>query len=48
MNSGMVQGCFDDLNPETVGRWAHPDTKKWDAERNGREFPGCLPAARGL
>ena len=37
-NSRMVQGIFDDRNPETVSRWAYPDTKKWDAERNTREF----------
>src|SRR5256885_13497116 len=33
MNSRMVQGIFDDLNPETRARWAYPDTGKWDAER---------------
>jgi hypothetical protein len=38
MNARMVQAIFDDRNPETVGRWAYPDTKKWDAERNTREF----------
>jgi hypothetical protein len=38
LNSRMVQGIFDDLNPETVSRWAYPDTKKWDAERNTMEF----------
>ncbi|MEO6244947.1 MAG: hypothetical protein ABIQ12_05895, partial [Opitutaceae bacterium] len=37
MNSRMVQGVFDDLNPETIKRWAYPDTGKWDAERNTRE-----------
>lgn len=37
-NSRMVQGIFDDLNPETIGKWAYPDTKTWDAERNTREF----------
>ncbi len=26
-NSRMVQGIFDDLNPETVSRWAYPDTE---------------------
>ncbi len=41
MNSRVVQATFDDLNPETVGRWAYPDTKKWDAERNVRE---CIAA----
>lgn len=43
MNSRMVQGVFDDLNPETVQRWAYPDTGKWDAERNVREFISAMP-----
>lgn len=43
MNSRMVQGVFDDLNPETVNRWAYPDTGKWDAERNVREFVAAMP-----
>jgi len=38
LNSRMVQGIFDDLNPETTGYWIYPDTKKWDPERNTREF----------
>jgi hypothetical protein len=38
MNSRMVQGIFDDLNPENVNSFAYPDTKKWDAERNTNEF----------
>jgi hypothetical protein len=38
LNSRMVQGIFDDLNPETVNNWIYPNTKKWDAERNTREF----------
>ncbi len=46
MNSRMVQGVFDDLNPETVGRWAYPDTGKWDAERNVREFLAAMPEWR--
>jgi hypothetical protein len=43
MNSRMVQGIFDDLNPETIGRWAYPDTGKWDADRNTREFIAAMP-----
>jgi hypothetical protein len=43
MNTRMVQGIFDDLNPETAVRWAYPDTKKWDAERNVREFLAAMP-----
>ncbi|MDI1248425.1 MAG: hypothetical protein PSV13_06030, partial [Lacunisphaera sp.] len=46
MNSRMVQGVFDDLNPQTVSRWAYPDTGKWDAERNTREFLAAMPAWR--
>ncbi len=38
MNSRMVQGIFDDLNPETADRWAYEDTKKWDPDRNTDEF----------
>jgi len=30
MNSRMVQGIFDDLNPENAGRWAYVDTQEWD------------------
>lgn len=38
MNSRMVQGVFDDLNPETVSNWEYPDTGKWDPDRNIDEF----------
>ena len=38
MNTRMVQGLFDDKNPETVSRWKYPDTGEWDPERNVREF----------
>ncbi len=41
-NSRMVQGVFDDLNAETRGRWAYPDTKAWDADRNTREFATAM------
>jgi hypothetical protein len=43
MNSRMVQGIFDDRNPETRSRWAYPDTKRWDPERNVREFIAAMP-----
>ena len=46
MNSRMVQGIFDDLNPDTVSRWAYPDTGRWDAERNTREFLAAMPSWR--
>ena len=45
-NTRMVQGLFDDLNPETVGRWAYPDTGDWDAERNTAEFIAAMPEWR--
>jgi len=37
-NSRMVQGIFDDLNPETVEKWVYPDTEKWDPDRNTDDF----------
>src|SRR5688572_28870444 len=46
LNSRMVQGIFDDLNPETVKNWAYPDTGQWDAERNTREFIAAMPSWR--
>src|SRR5688500_7657579 len=46
MNSRMVQGIFDDLNPATREKWRYPDTKTWDAERNTREFLEAMPEWR--
>ncbi|UCH36084.1 MAG: hypothetical protein JSV65_06940 [Armatimonadota bacterium] len=46
MNSRMVQAVFDDLNPETRGRWAYPDTGVWDPERNTAEFIEAMPLWR--
>jgi hypothetical protein len=46
MNSRMVQATFDDRNPETVGKWAYPDTKRWDADRNTAEFVEMMPTWR--
>ena len=34
LNSRMIQATFDDENPETVHRWAYPDSGTWDAARN--------------
>ncbi|QHT69555.1 glycoside hydrolase family 5 protein [Rhodocytophaga rosea] len=42
-NSRMVQGIFDDLNPETKVKWKYPDSQKWDAGRNTREFIEAMP-----
>jgi hypothetical protein len=46
LNSRMVQGVFDDLNPETRSGWAYPDTGTWDPERNTREFVAAMPTWR--
>lgn len=43
INSRMVQGIFDDLNPKTSNAFAYPDTKKWDAKRNNDEFVKAMP-----
>jgi hypothetical protein len=45
-NARMVQGIFDDLNPQTRPQWAYPDTKRWDPERNTREFVAAMPEWR--
>lgn len=45
-NSRMVQAIFDDLNEQTRDQWAYPDTKKWDPERNTREFLAAMPEWR--
>jgi hypothetical protein len=49
-NSRMVQGIFDDMNPETVERWIYPDTKTWDPDRNTNDFIDAMDSwyAHGL
>jgi hypothetical protein len=42
-NARMVQGIFDDLNPETRELWKYPDTGIWDPDRNTREFVEAMP-----
>lgn len=42
MNSRMVQGTFDDLNPDTVDNFIYPDTQEWDADRNTDEFVAAM------
>ncbi len=44
INSRMVQGIFDDLNPETREKFIYPDTKEWDPDRNTREFVESMDA----
>jgi hypothetical protein len=46
LNARLVQGIFDDRNTGTVAQWAYPDTGKWDAERNTREFIAAMPEWR--
>jgi hypothetical protein len=46
LNSRMVQGIFDDLNPATRAKWAYPDTGIWDPGRNTREFVAAMPEWR--
>lgn len=46
-NSRMVQGIFDDLNPETAVRWDYPDGK-WSADRNTNEFVAVMDEWRAL
>jgi hypothetical protein len=43
LNSRMVQATFDDRNTNTIARWAYPDTGRWDADRNTREFIAAMP-----
>lgn len=42
MNSRMVQGIFDDLNPETEDKFKYPDTNEWCANRNTMEFVAAM------
>ena len=44
MNARMVQGIFDDANPETKALFNYPDTGKWDADRNTDEFVKAMRA----
>ena len=43
LNSRMVQGVFDDENPETRKLFKYPDTGVWDADRNTNEFVAAMP-----
>lgn len=46
LNARLVQGIFDDRNPQTRPRWAYPDTGRFDPERNTREFLAAMPEWR--
>jgi len=45
LNSRVVQGTFDDLNPETRDYWRYPDGP-WDPDRNTDEFVAAMPSWR--
>jgi len=45
-NARLVQGVFDDLNPDTRARWAYPDSGRWDPDRNTAEFVAAMPSWR--
>jgi hypothetical protein len=45
-NSRMVQGIFDDRNPETRSMWTYPDGSAFSAERNTQEFLDAMPIWR--
>ncbi|MGI9492599.1 MAG: hypothetical protein ACR2QF_09395 [Geminicoccaceae bacterium] len=42
LNARLVQGVFDDLNPNTRSRWVYPDGP-WDHDRNTSEFIEMMP-----
>ncbi len=46
MNSRMVNGIFDDLNPETRQGFKYSDTGVWDPERNTNEFVEAMSSWR--
>ena len=46
MNARLVQGIFDDLNPQTRPLWKYPDGSEFSAERNNREFLEAMPVWR--
>ncbi len=50
LNARLVQGTFDDENPETRPTFNYPDTGEWSADRNTQEFIAAMPSwkAHGL
>jgi hypothetical protein len=46
LNARLVQGVFEDRNPNTIREWSYPDTGKWDPERNSSEFIAAMPEWR--
>jgi len=45
-NARLIQGVFDDACPATRQRWAYPDTRRWDPDRNTDELCAALPEYR--
>ncbi|MEM8951481.1 MAG: hypothetical protein AAGC99_19370, partial [Pseudomonadota bacterium] len=45
LNARLVQGVFDDRNPDTRSRWDYPDGP-WDPDRNTAEFLDMMPTWR--
>ena len=45
-NARLVQGIFDDLNPESRDGFVYPDTKVWNPDRNTNEFVEAMPSWR--
>jgi acetyl esterase/lipase len=45
LNSRMVQGIYDDANPQAVSMWNYSDGP-WDPDRNTREFIEAMPLWR--
>lgn len=50
LNARLVQGIFDDANPETRDLFRYPDTGDWNPDRNTGEFVAAMPvwASYGL
>jgi len=46
MNSRMVQGIFEDRNPDTRKNWNYPDGSAFDPDQNTYEFAAAMPAWR--
>lgn len=46
MNARLVQGVFDDSNPETRSLFHYPDTDEWNPDRNTDEFVAAMPSWR--
>jgi len=43
LNARLIQGIFDDDNPDTRSRWSLPDGRPYDARRNTDAFIAMLP-----